>query len=133
MKQYLLFDTSSLIYALKFKNLSILYNNYIQWLTIYEIINALWKEIYLTKSININGVHNIVSILSNIIDFMKLLSPHPYEHEILTIAKELEVTVYDASYIVLAKNHNLSLVTEDKELKIKANKLVKTISLNEIL
>lgn len=133
MKQYLLFDTSSLIYALKLKNLSILYNNYIQWLTIYEIINALWKEIYLTKSININGVHNIVSILSNIIDFMKLLSPHPYEHEILTIAKELEVTVYDASYIVLAKKHNLSLVTEDKELKTKANKLVKTISLNEIL
>ncbi len=128
MKQ-LLFDTSSLVYALKLRNLSILHDNYIQWLTIYEIINALWKEVCLTKSISINDAYNIVSIFSNTIDFMKLLSPHSHEYEILTIAKELEVTAYDASYIVLAKKHKLSLVTEDEELKAKANNLVKTISL----
>ena len=46
--------------------------------------------------------------------FMKILSPHPYEDEILSIAGELNITAYDASYIVLAEKNGLTLVTEDK-------------------
>ncbi|RLE85419.1 MAG: VapC toxin family PIN domain ribonuclease, partial [Thermoprotei archaeon] len=38
-----LFDTSSMLYALKLKKLRVIYGNYIQWLTVYEVTNALWK------------------------------------------------------------------------------------------
>ena len=36
----------------------------------------------------------------------------------------LNITAYDASYITLAKKHNLTLVTEDRKLHIKASKLI---------
>ena len=52
MRGKLLFDASSVIYALKLRSLKVLYDNYIQWLTIYEVVNALWKEATLTKAIS---------------------------------------------------------------------------------
>ena len=63
---------------------------------------------------------------------MKILSPHPYEDEILSTARELNITAYDASYIVLAEKNGLKLVTEDKKLRAKAEKLVKAASLTQI-
>ena len=58
--------------------------------------------------------------------------PHPYEDEILSAARELNITAYDASYIVLAKKNGLTLVTEDKKLRTKAEKIVKVVSLTQI-
>ena len=63
---------------------------------------------------------------------MKILSPHPYEDEILSTARELNITAYDASYIVLAEKNGLTLVTEDKKLRTKAEKLIKAVSLIQI-
>ena len=133
VKQKLLFDASSLIYALKLKRVEILHNNYIQWLTVYETLNALWKNACLLKNININDALTIARVLSEIVKFMKVLDPHIHEEEILKTAQKLKVTVYDASYIVLAKSYNLILVTEDKKLKTKAENIVKTVSLNNII
>jgi len=61
-----------------------------------------------------------------------MLSPHSYEDEILSIARELNITAYDASYVVLAEKNDLTLVTEDKKLRTKAEKLVKAVSLTQI-
>ena len=129
----LLFDTSSLIYAIKLSKIELLYDNYLQWLTIYEALNAIWKEAYLVKSITINEANKLVNIFTETIDFMKILSPRNLEHKILEYAKKLHLTAYDTSYIALAEKHNLILVTEDKKLKEKANKIIKTISLNNIV
>ncbi len=38
----------------------------------------------------------------------------------MRVAIQLELTVYDSSYIVLAVKHNLTLVTEDEGLREKA-------------
>ena len=128
----LLFDSSSLIYSLKIRNIKQLYNNYIQFLTIYEVINAIWKESYLTKAITTKEVGEIVSIFNEVIDLMKIISPHGYEKEILEIACKLGITAYDASYIVLAKKYNLILVSEDEKLKRKIGKVIKNVSLKEL-
>lgn len=132
MRGKLLFDASSIIYALKLRSLKVLYDNYIQWLTIYEVVNALWKEATLTKAISPQEASEIVKLFTKTLEFMKMLSPHPYEDEILSTARELNITAYDASYIVLAEKNSLKLVTEDKKLRAKAEKLVKAASLIQI-
>ena len=114
MRGKLLFDASSVIYSLKLRSLKVLYDNYLQWLTIYEVVNALWKEAILTKAISPQEASEIVKLFTKTLGFMKMLSPHHYEDEILSIAGELNITAYDASYIVLAEKNGLTLVTEDK-------------------
>ena len=44
----------------------------------------------------------------------------------------MNITAYDTSYIVLAEKNGLTLVTEDKKLRAKAEKLVKAVSLTQI-
>lgn len=133
MGNNLLFDASSLVCLLKLRKLKPLNNNYIHWLTIYEVANALWKETFLIGSISAEEAREIIDVLRGIIDVMKVLNPHPYECEILETASKLGITAYDASYIVLAKNNGLSLVTEDAELRDKARKMIKVMSVSEIL
>ena len=133
MNRNLLFDASSLIYALKLRNLKLLYNNFIQWLTIYEVTNALWKEATIFNNISIQDAQKLIEILKESTSLMKILTPHPYEAEILMTAKKLNLTAYDASYIVLAKRNNLQLITEDKKLKRKAGKFIKAASINELI
>ena len=127
-----MFDVCSLIYAFKLKKLDLLINNYIQWLTIYEVADGLWRGAYLIKTLTMKETIDIAKILREIISYMKILDPHKYEEEILETAYKLGITVYDASYIVLAKNKNLILVTEDSKLREKAENIVETKCLNEI-
>jgi len=128
-----LFDTSSLLFALKLRRIDFLQGNYVQQLTLYETINALWKEVFLVKSISIMEALKIISILNNILDLMNILDLRGLEKDVLKVAVEHEVTAYDASYIVLARKHGLTLVTEDRELKNKALEIVKAVSLNELI
>ena len=82
------FDVSSVIYALKLRSLRALYDNYIQWLTIYEVVNALWKEATLTKVISPQEASGIIKLFAKTLEFVKMLSPHPYEDEILSSTRE---------------------------------------------
>jgi len=77
MRGKLLFDASSIIYALKLRSLKALYDNYLQWLTIYEVINALWKEAVLTKAISMQEASEIVKLFAKTLEFTKILSPIP--------------------------------------------------------
>jgi len=128
----LLFDASSLMLALKLRKIELLRGSYIQWLTMYETLNGLWKEAYLVKSISLGEATAIARVLGKIMKHMNILNPYGFEEEILRIALELGITVYDASYIVLAKNNGLTLVTEDRKLRMQAEKFVNVASLEEI-
>jgi len=132
VNENMLFDASSLIYAIKLKMVETLYGNYVQYLTVYEAINALWKEVILTKTIHVEEAMKLCEILSKILNTMKMLSPSPYEKEILDMSIKHKIPAYDASYIVLAKKNNLALVTEDRTLKKEAKKYVKALSLKEV-
>ncbi|MGC9010363.1 MAG: type II toxin-antitoxin system VapC family toxin [Sulfolobales archaeon] len=105
----LLFDASSLIRALKESTIDLLRKNYTQWLTVYEILNALWKETYIN-----------------------ILEPTGLEKEILELAISRGASTYDASYVALAKKHGLTLVSEDQKLRERYRDLIKIINLDEI-
>ena len=133
MRKNLLFDASSLIYALKQKKLDVLCDNYIQWLTIYEVINGLWKEAHLIKAMNVRDAINVAQILKELVSYMNVLSPHGHEEEILMLSLKAGITVYDASYVILANKYDLTLVTEDRVLRAKARDIIKTATLNEVI
>ena len=62
---------------------------------------------------------------------MLILEPRGLEQNIFQIAVSRGITVYDASYIVLAEKHNLTLVTEDQKLSRTAGNMVNVVSLND--
>ena len=128
----LLFDASSLIRALKESTIDLLRKNYIQWLTVYEILNALWKETYLLKTIPEEKSKDLVDILMNIMRYMNILEPTGLEKEILELAISRGATAYDASYVALAKKHGLTLVSEDRKLRERYRDLIKIINLDKI-
>ncbi len=128
-----LFDASSVLYALKLRNPKVIYNNYIQWLTVYEVTNALWKEASLIGIISLPEALNVIKLFMKTIEFMNMLNPHPHEEDILKIADKLGMTAYDASYVFLAKQKGLSLVTEDEKLRRKAKGFIKVVSLGQIV
>jgi predicted nucleic acid-binding protein len=130
MKRHL-FDASSFVKALKLGKPELLIKSHIQWLTLYEIMNALWKEKCLAKAIPVDKALQLMDIVTQIAKHMKILDISGLEVETLDTAIKLGLTAYDVSYIALAKKHNLVLVTEDVELKIKAQQLVKTLSIGE--
>jgi len=115
-----LFDASSVIAALKLRKPDILIDNYIQWLTVYESLNAIWKEFRLLNIMDPRMMYELIDVFLEIIKLMKILSPSSYEKEIVELAVNSDLTVYDASYIILAMKNNLLLITEDKKLKRKA-------------
>lgn len=107
--------------------------NYLQWLTVYEVINALWKEAHLVGSLREEEVLEILRIFQKALEFMTILDPRPYELEIFKTAVKLGLTAYDSSYVVLAKEKNLELVTEDSELRERAKKLINVVSLDQVI
>lgn len=127
-----LFDASSVIAALKLSKPDILIDNYIQWLTVYESLNAIWKEFRLLNIMDPRMMYELIDVFLEIIKLMKILSPSSYEKEIVELAVNSDLTVYDASYIILAMKNNLLLVTEDKKLKRKATKYVHVLSITDL-
>ena len=128
-----LFDTPSIITLLKFNRIDLLYNQYIQELTLYEIGSILWKEVYMLKKINLDDALKILDIIKKLTNYMNVLSIKGLEDEILKIAYETKLTFYDASYIILSKNYGLILVTDNEKLKSVGLKYVKVLNTYELL
>ncbi len=129
----LLFDASSIIYSLKLRKIRILAGNYVQWLTVYEVVNAIWKEAGLVGSLSLKEAKELLEIFLEVLGHMTILEPRSYELKILNIALETGLTAYDASYVVLAREKGLKLVTEDSKLRERAGELVETSSLDQLL
>ncbi len=129
----LLFDASSLLKAFKENRLDLLRRSYIQRLTIYEALNALWKETYLMRIISFEKSIELADILIDMVRLMYVLDPAGLEKEMFNIALSMGITVYDASYIALAQKHSLVFVTEDRRLRDRCKSLVNVKSLDEII
>jgi len=63
---------------------------------------------------------------------MYVSSIKSFEEEIFKLACREEITVYDASCLYLAKVKDLILVIDDKELREKASKYIKTLTSKDI-
>jgi predicted nucleic acid-binding protein len=68
-----LFDSSSIIKALKLGKVDVLVGGYVQWLTIYETLNALWKEVHLLRTIPEDRALEFTEVLGRLFNFMKIL------------------------------------------------------------
>ncbi len=128
-----LFDASSIIKALREARLVPLGGQALQWLTIYEVINTIWKETHLLRRLDLNEADSLLRDLIELIQEMIILEPRGLEQDILRIAVSKGVTVYDASYIAIAAKHGLTLVTEDQKLSRVARNVVNVVSLNYII
>jgi predicted nucleic acid-binding protein len=128
-----LFDASSFIKALKLGRPEVLVDNYVQWLTIYEVLNALWREAYLLKLASTDKVLQLVDVVVDVARYMRILGISSLEKEVLRTSMELGLTAYDASYIVLAQRYGLTLVTEDRKLMSRAQKYVNVTPLDALL
>jgi len=82
-------------------------------LTIYEIGNIIWKEYTRGK---IKDPVIVMKMFEEIMRNMKKLSSNHEMLEIFDIAVKSNVIFYDASYIYVARKHELELVTEDADL-----------------
>jgi len=127
-----LFDSSSLVYALKLKRIGVLAENYIQELTIYDVLNALWKETYVLRKMSIKDAENLLNVFIQLLSYLKVLNLSGLESEVLKIAVETGLTVYDASYLALARREKLTRVTEDVKLRSVASTMIQVVSLDEL-
>ena len=128
-----LFDASSIILAMKLKKIGVLAGNYIQSLTIYEVLNALWKESNVLKKISSREAENLVDVFAQLLRYLNTIDVKEVEGRVFRTAMETGLTVYDASYLVLAQRENLTLVTEDAKLRKMAGETVKAVSLIKLI
>ncbi len=127
-----LFDSSSLVYAVRLKRIHVLAGGYIQGLTVYEVLNALWRETYVLGKMSRKEAESLLDVFIRLLSYLKTLDPRGLESEVFKIAVETGLTVYDASYLALAHREKLTLVTEDVKLRNVASTMIRAVSLDEL-
>lgn len=94
-------------------------------LTSYEVGNAIWKEHVLTKFLTPEEAEKLGTIAETVLaKINKVASKTEAFQKILKIAQAEKLSYYDSSYVHYAKEGDIPLVTEDKELRTKAEKYV---------
>lgn len=124
----LLFDASSIIAFTVNRKVDPLIGGYTIELAGYEIGNYLWKETHITQSLTPQQLPTLQGIFRKILDKMEVKTGWPPCREVVNLAVNLELTYYDAAYLHQAKKLHSTLVTEDQQLKKKAESMVETTS-----
>ena len=126
-----LLDASAVLQVIKefdeVKALRVFDDSYVLDLTKYEVGNGICKEYSLLHAIPEEELQDFLDSLRSVVDRAKLLVPDTKNlSEIAEIATKEKITFYDASYIAMAKNRKLVLVTEDSKLLRVASRHAKT-------
>jgi predicted nucleic acid-binding protein len=132
-----LFDASSMIQMFRSfeeeETLRMLDKNAILDLSKYEVGNALWKQHVLRHAISKTEFEEFLSLLQRVITHTRILTITAEDlPKIAKIAAEERITFYDASYITVARNNDLTLTTEDEALTRVASRRIKTATVKEI-
>lgn len=135
--KYLL-DASSLMLLIKKTNpeatARTLQNAAVLDLTFYEVGNVVWKEANLTKFLTSKEAEELGRLAHEILT--KTNRIHPQDEAfpgILEIARKENLSFYDSSYIYSAETNALTLVTEDKRLREKAEKHVEAYGVSSLI
>ena len=93
-------------------------------LAYYELCNILWKEAFLLKLVDTQVALKTAEHLAYILSEMHVenLSSPKDLYELMKVALETGLTVYDASYLYAAEKLSATLVTEDNKLSEAAKK-----------
>lgn len=136
--KYLL-DSSAIILILKWlkeKSIEALEGQATLNLAYYEINNVIWKQCMIEGSIDLKEAINMAREIAEILGIMSIEELKSAEEigEAMKYAIEQKLTFYDASYLQKAKNKNYILITEDKELLKKSEKIgVKATTVKDFL
>jgi len=126
----MIFDASSIFVAVKDKKLKILRNGVTLSLARYELGNAVWKEVFLHKTLSVDEGIKLLNVLMKTIDQLEVKEPNPAK--VLETACKYGITFYDASYVQLAIDTSDALVTEDDKLRKKVSKDVRVLSVRNL-
>ena len=124
-----LFDASALLNLVRRlgeESLKILEENYILTLTIYDVGNALWMEARLSRRLTMDEAEAMMRAIITPIEFMQVIELQD-PIEVLRISNEIEITFYDAAYVVAALRRGLILVTDDRRLVARMERYRDTI------
>ncbi|HUV02129.1 MAG TPA: type II toxin-antitoxin system VapC family toxin [Desulfobacteria bacterium] len=113
----MLFDASSIYLLAKEGRIEILIGKSTLSLAIYELGNAILKDIRIFKSISPEEGMKALSFLRKILEKMEVHAIGRNEVQILKFAGEQGLTFYDAAYLQMALELEAPLVTEDEKLK----------------
>ena len=104
-------------------------------LTVYEACNAFWKEYKKLHKINEDEAIRACMISKALTQYSKLYRITDLDIEdVMRIAVENNITVYDSSYIALSRKLKASIATEDKDIITLAPKYnIKAIRLHELM
>jgi len=95
-------------------------------LTLYEVGNVIWKE---TRRGKVRSFKVMIELFRELFEHMELLTLSRDLGEVLNIALKENLTFYDASYVYVARERGLRLVTKDRELL----RLPEAVDLDEVL
>jgi predicted nucleic acid-binding protein len=128
-----LFDASAIINLVKKGYLKPLAEGVTLDLTVYEVLNAIWKEHYLLRRLNEETVGELLSILGKVFEVITLASIRGEEARVFELAVKEGLTIYDAAYLHYALRNKLVLVTDDRQLMEKAKQYLETMSTRELM
>lgn len=132
-----LFDASSLFFVLLKLELQkaaeLLSGNGILDLTGYEVGNAVWKQCKVFRVLSEEEAVRFMSSFSKILREMQVFSITDVGmEEVEELALHQEISFYDTSYIYVAKQMKMDLVTDDNKLASVAAKYVPVVSYKEL-
>jgi len=103
-------------------------------LAVYEACNALWKLSALLKAISVEDAVETTTVIRDLTgkDLVHVMSFHKLDlPATLRLAFAEELTFYDASYVVTARDAEAILVTEDHKLRKSAGRRVEAIDFSD--
>lgn len=126
-----LFDSSAIIDLCSKRSADKLLEGWTLDLAFYEVGNAVWKQVYLFKTLTPDEG---MTSLDAVTEVVKMIRKVPVDDflETLRIAVEEGLTYYDATYLQAAIKNKKTLVTNDEKLRVAAKKYVKTMTGDEL-
>jgi predicted nucleic acid-binding protein len=85
-------------------------------LTMYEIGNVIWKEATLLRRLSIDEALELLKLTLTVCRFLNTVDPKD-STTVLKLAHGLQITYYDASYVAVACELDLPLITDDTRLR----------------
>ncbi|MEM2342391.1 MAG: type II toxin-antitoxin system VapC family toxin [Candidatus Bathyarchaeia archaeon] len=127
-----IFDSSSIFRAITEDKIEVLAGNYTLNLARYELGNIIWKRRMLLNDLERDEYKRLMEIIKGTLNLMEIIDINCHEANIAELAENLNLTFYDASYIFLAKSMVIPLVTEDRNIKIRAENQIKILTMEDL-
>jgi len=127
----MLFDSSAIINLCGERKLDRLMGGCTLDLAAYEVGNAVWKQVHIYRTINMNEGSLVLDSLTEVIEMLEKVRAEK-ALEVLKMAVEEDLTYYDASYAQAAIENGFTLVTDDEKLYEAGKKYVQTMKSDEL-